>query len=689
MSTRRDRPLDSQRRFPEHGSQSQGRDRDSDDRLHKLLENVRRSGTSAITALTKHLRKDRHFNALDSCLASFTASDIPSSPINRLDKEWLDLCRAQLENIANLALIVQASVKIEDPQYDISQFIWLLIDRWSSATKWITYMITQLTGPDMDPAVVVGPGFDILKFILNLESSTPAQTEFMTLPQTVDLLSLLFLGCYKQKGHYYWPPPSPSSSAWIVYFLSKVSTWLKRESMATAFAARLLSLPPNRKSPMTQGFLSHAQDIIVRHTSGAFGAEAAASTFRDLTDCLRTVAAQPGIWGKFISSTFLQDYLRAILDLNLDAVGSERIEHPTLFWPRLHDCCTYLIQCVIEHSPNPASYLSLLIKNGMISQILMGISFIPYGDGWTTMVANAPLNLLLPYHYTSRVVQALAEVESLPFLKAANPNNPELTKIVNQLRNSAECFPVVYLDHHGQRFQTAACSNQNHWETTRSMPYRNSTKLKRCSTCRVVMYCCEACQREDWSSFHARECRHLYRWYHDLTAQQKTILSFKARHDQLRYIEYLVNADLPVPTSNHEAPLIRSESGILVCRLDPSEPSSPTDPAIEVFNFASRPGDIVVRTPRTPLSGYRECYWLGQDDNEVNPRLAMLESDSLLEDPQSVILAQGIFPFHTDKQSMHLLAKLRNALPSPPQRTRNGIHSSYIHYDTSTVNKTP
>ncbi|KAF6765467.1 hypothetical protein DFP72DRAFT_867915 [Ephemerocybe angulata] len=635
MSTRRDRPLDSQRRFPEHGSQSQGRDRDSDDRLHKLLENVRRSGTSAITALTKHLRKDRHFNALDSCLASFTASDIPSSPINRLDKEGLDLCRAQLENIANLALIVQASVKIEDPQYDISQFIWLLIDRWSSATKWITYMIVQLTGPD--------------------DRGPAAVTEFMTLPETVDLLSVLFLGHYKQRDRY-WPPPSHPSRLWVLLFLFNVSRWLKREPMATAFATRLLSLPHNRKPIVTKGFLYHARNINDRHASGILDEDTAAMAIRHLTDCFCTLAAQPRIW---ISRTFLQDYLRAILDLSNNAVKSQRIQYATLFWPRLHDCCTYLIQCVIEHSPNPISFLALLIRSGIISQILTGMLLVSYGDEWTPMIANAPLNLLLPYHYTSRVAQAMAEIERLPFLKAVNLNNPELTEIFNRLENSGKRFSVVYLDQHGRRFQTEACNNQNHWETTRSMPRRNSTKLKRCSTCRVVMYCCEACQREDWGSFHARECCLLHRWYLDLTAQQKSFLSFKMRHDQLRYIEYLVNANLPASASNNEAPFIRSESGILVCRLGPSEPSSPTDPAIEVFNFASRPGDIVARTPRTPLSGYRDCYRLGQDSNEVNPRLANLESDSVLEDPQSVILAQGIFPFHTDKRSVHLLAKLK------------------------------
>ncbi|KAF5331366.1 hypothetical protein D9611_011894 [Ephemerocybe angulata] len=654
MSTHRDLPLVSKRGSPRDGSQTQpegtGPDSDNDRQFRKVMDDLQSTNESTMKLFTNLLRNDRlhHLKVLDRWLASFVSSDIPSSPIKPLDKS--KLYHTQLGRIESLAFIIQGFVKTEH----LSQSIWILVERWSSVTKWITYIITQ----PVDPTPVLSAIMDIMEPILNLEVSE-AQAEFMTLPQTIDLIRLLLLGCDKRRDLYRRVSSEDSPS--LFRFIRNVCKWITKEPITTAFSASLLSLPPKR---IAQGYLVHARAINARHASGSIDPAVAAMTFRSLTDCFcKLAASQPGIWDKFISSTFLQDYINAILTLNNDILQSKSMPLPVPFWPYLHNCCADLITSVIEYSPNPTRYLALIIKSGIIPLVLTAISLLPAGCGYTHTTANAPLRFMLPYLYTSSVAKALVESEGVSLLNAATTidNNAGFLdeRICTQLKNSVDHFPAVYLDQYGQEFQTEACSNEKHWETTRSLPNSSRSKPKCCSTCRVVMYCSEACQREDWSSFHARECRHLYRWYLDLTAQQKTALSLKTRHDQLRYIEYLVNADLPVPTSNHEAPLIRSESGILVCRLDPSEPSSPTDPAIDVFDFASRPGDIMVRTPRTPLSGYRECYGIEQDDNEVNPRLAMLESDSLLEHPQSVILAQGIFPFGNDKRSVHLLAKLK------------------------------
>ncbi|TEB28114.1 hypothetical protein FA13DRAFT_1794342 [Coprinellus micaceus] len=60
--------------------------------------------------------------------------------------------------------------------------------------------------------------------------------------------------------------------------------------------------------------------------------------------------------------------------------------------------------------------------------------------------------------------------------------------------------------------------------------------LKICSRCHSVVYCSEACQREDWVAFHSKECHEVYRHQREL---EKAGLTERYRRDKAMFLAFV------------------------------------------------------------------------------------------------------------------------------------------------------
>ncbi|KAJ3512265.1 hypothetical protein NMY22_g15386 [Coprinellus aureogranulatus] len=146
---------------------------------------------------------------------------------------------------------------------------------------------------------------------------------------------------------------------------------------------------------------------------------------------------------------------------------------------------------------------------------------------------------LLPFLTDSRTYFAAKDGGSntVAFLdkNSRSDMHPDLQRVYDEYILAFRCCREAFED---RKHPVQICHNLKHQPPQDDSAYDAAIDIKTCSGCRVAYYCSKACQEEDWTNFHSKECSQLSK-----TDQARP--SARIEREKLTLLEVLANRFLP------------------------------------------------------------------------------------------------------------------------------------------------
>ncbi|KAF6755093.1 hypothetical protein DFP72DRAFT_1169757 [Ephemerocybe angulata] len=613
------------------------------DQVSETATSTSRS-TAALTALAKFLSEEQDLEWLEHILRSLDASQIPTVAFVNFTNDDRKRCQSAKSQLADLTSALLSFRWMESSGVP-TEGARLLIDYWDSITKWMRYLILLSRSQSPERLTMLGYTAKILLSIaVHIPESDEGRLGLMTLSQTSDLIIFLLTHTDKATGEHYNDFSLPGEPCRLVRVFYG---WTNSEDVWISITARIASFSLRSRRAIMDSILARAKEIDGRHRSGSVGGLCAVKTFFFLSGFAIRLLAWSRLWPAKVVSVFLEVFAQT-----LRSIRDRFAEDPSGIdgWSELSKCTIALIKVATSLSSNPTNALKYLIRGGILPCIVGNVPRVESLLGPSEAVQT--LELMLPYVYHSRVFWAMTKNDDHALFRRPIGDSLEADAIRRTIADWSERDTLAYAGKNVDGGPTMACSNIKHWDTS-SHSVRQALTPKRCSRCRVAIYCSQACQEEDWNAYHSQDCRPLAQWYSGLEEIYTSLISFEARIDQLRHMELQANLHLPRP------PLSKIPTPGIPRVSSQALPDSSGEP------YTCHPGsmiawwDVVLGTDvrLVPLASYQEAAWQSPD-GKVDPRLTGCVKE-MEADPGRSILMEGVFPFISGEELIYVTVVMK------------------------------
>ncbi|TEB28109.1 hypothetical protein FA13DRAFT_1776161 [Coprinellus micaceus] len=472
----------------------------------------------------------------------------------RLDEQGADDEDIALAALKDLSLVFKGlytalrTGKLQKLKLTMDRCIGVVHERWGGITQWLIYCARNVvpgdTGYNWDR--VIDSCTWILEPILFYADDDPVTHDLVARPPTIDfvfcLLRITDPGTERPATHKSYPNSLCSIAK--VFAMSVMST------TGHYIQSHLNEKSPHTRRDVVRSIVRRIQDVSAtpRHTPDDMSRVSCDLLNLIPGACIILTRRGPGeaygvsdvlFEGARALSCAMEDVSfknSALPDyLTLDAGINQLVSLAT--WPR-----------------TPPRAMERLFEAGIIPCIIRSLPHTNRSDPRHRGIEE-PAYHLLPFLTDSRIFSAVktggADLE--PLMKELERYPKSKVAVVEPIYNAyslaLRCCKSAFQD---RKSPIEMCYNLNH-EVPREGS-RDCTTLKTCSVCRVVFYCSEVCQREDWAAFHSEECtRGAERWRPRLTVAGVTE---RLERDRLMILEALANRFLPPPTE-----IVRRGSG--------------------------------------------------------------------------------------------------------------------------------
>ncbi|KAJ3524947.1 hypothetical protein NMY22_g10782 [Coprinellus aureogranulatus] len=620
-----------------------------DRQLLKLLRSARTVEPGSLEAVGKYIVQEKNLAGISTILDALHSSHIPKKPTTLHElasaARLSTLAEDALDDLATISLALNQIRALKEPAPIIKKAFQaqrllaeLLVGRWASVTKWISFFLKQSESSGNSVESELKLVYSCCRALTAPVSAhvkdDPFTEELVTHSSTVNLvLRLLCRQDVHRRGRYY-DLLLRGTSCLITNLFALVHD---SEEGCDAMEAALKALSGQRRRAVVSALTSRAQDLVLRGIEDGRDQKLlyAVDSLAYLLGGIVKLIADSTIRKEFHRQDFLTRYSEAIF-LASQTTQAEPTVHSKAepgFWSRLGWCVLTLLQggfvCFATH---PAVCLPGLIEAGILSA---GAACLRHLAGHIasegkSIIVHA-LETVLPYMYLSGVFDAALKRGDLRFWEAP--------PVELQASSTASVAALV------QDFQLSISL------TRRTLVDRQRRTINLCSNIWA----------QDWSELHFRECRGLFEFYDEHKAQGAWT-PMKVRVDQVRSIDTYMNSmnlspsemqaqdfvELPPFVPGATTYPIHYQSGI---------PPQPGGSLAILDYFTAGLGKGVRFRPRVSLESHLETMWNGPSIDLWLLRMRRY-IQTVEDDPEHTILVEASFQFN-NVYMMLVLARMR------------------------------
>lgn len=415
------------------------------------------------------------------------------------------------------------------------QCIQVLVERWTDVLKWMLSLVIVERGHlsrNSDPMVALCA--QVLRYTVYQVCPEPSKEEFVAIPATIDFV--YFLLCERiglpSLDYYHYIPYTHTKPCEIVALLPQVMT---SGQGARYLILRLKSSSRKLRHRIVRALVSRPGEIVQMHArfdSKVVGDRDAILTIQCLILCLAEILQDSFLMDVFLRSRFVHQYMTALFMFG-EQLNQRReedkpsVDENNMLWCDFCTALTTLFNSIIVRlCPNPTEVVQQAVKAGLVSSMIFAVKN-------ASSAASCPQHGLIEVLHTASNFLPISRVFR-DFTSKIVSGAPEL---FSHLSDSNEVLGMQIWDRWGQASRTfgrgdvqvnmccnlkvrlSVCVSRVQPSLTNVLSQHSSElrlpqrggDLKACSRCQLVVYCSEACQREDWVAFHSQECHQLAR----------------------------------------------------------------------------------------------------------------------------------------------------------------------------------
>ncbi|TEB22200.1 hypothetical protein FA13DRAFT_1741161 [Coprinellus micaceus] len=609
-----------------------------------LLREAYGGSPSALRALLAFLVTNDNAKPVAALLDKLDPSKIP--PASQIGEPLTHEAENAIIAIRSITSIFQ-SLGLEPKHPRVVQlrlhYGGLVLERWSTVMRWLVYYMLQAPYYS-NPAGSIHFCTEVLMHITVNEEKDVWQEELLYLPSTTDFIYLLLCQVDPRNKSYHYIPMS-SRGCSIMWMLWE---YINDYSAFSNALARLKAVTPRTRDKIISSLVLRARHIAEIANGKREGLNAsskeddklllAGRSLYLLMFCTSQLLIDPALWKVFLKHDFLFEYASALsilstkahdYEMELRRVAEEisgedppaKVKIPGLgegFWKLMADTIAWFVKTlVMKRTPKPSSSIPSAIRGGIMHTALRCLLHLhPEAEVVNRLIDDAVTctlsfvttrkgYLALTKGYQDSSPSPTVEDELDDLLGRARRHSKAGKQVCKEIRECVERGERAF-----ERYPTAAlklmlrmCGNRKH--PLRLPGGAANTPYRVCARCHNVAYCSERCQREDWTTFHSKECSSFEKWY---TSRQEDgqWTYFDIRRDCVLYLENLADWDL-WPLVDHG--VTRSQKQFTDPRLFRPRPGQiyRPDSKISVFDFASFEG--LALKSKYSLNAYYNACW--------------------------------------------------------------------------------
>ncbi|KAJ3538157.1 hypothetical protein NMY22_g5286 [Coprinellus aureogranulatus] len=562
----------------------------------------------------------------------------------------------------------------------------MLLECWPNATMWIAHFIgtARLSIGESDGGLT-----SVLSCVLLLTAiytgadADPYKAEIVSLPSTADLMCLLL--CLKGGSTgLYLTLQSPGETCKICLLFSIV-----RQSKYgwNAILNLLKCRRPAMREHIFTALISRIRELVLNASKSGFY-DSVRSVEHLIAGALH-LGADETLSGVLEAGSFITELSSALCDLAKKA-EVHGVSKPK-FWECLGACIAALVNAItLGRTPQRASNIGKLLRGRIIE---CAVLCFPHLMNASEDGLLGVLQRLLPCLYISKVEDVASKgVDRYSWALPLQQVQIRKLNIIALRQEYHECIELnkaTFAKRRGKRPNICA----NLWHEEEGPNASSGSSLKTCAGCHGVIYCSVACQTKDWTEFHSKECPALAKNYVEETSGEVRTTA-RIMEDQLRFLDTYINSVCPAPSKvrahcqkNDIDPCLHFESST----HSPSQPNGvlhQPGPFVSLIDYHAN-GKGLSFYPQFSFETRRSVIQAAPSARPWIPRMDKC-ARYMTDNPDTVILAEGIFKSSRHEGLMSVFAKMRYA-PDLAEGDRYTVTNSWFwfirgreprHYDS-------